>query len=66
MNQSSIQKILRLRSVMDWTGLSRSTIYAMIKNGTFPKNVSLGVRSVGWVSTEIESWIASRKTGGMQ
>lgn len=54
------QKILRLRAVKDWTGLSRSTIYAMMKNRTFPQNIQLGLRSVGWVESEIQSWIESR------
>ncbi len=53
-------KILRLRAVKDCTGLSRSTIYAMMKNGTFPQNFSLGARSVGWTSASIQTWIDSR------
>ena len=55
------QKILRLRAVQDWTALSRSTIYAMMKNGTFPQSVKLGLRSVGWYETEISNWINSRQ-----
>lgn len=55
------QKILRLIAVQDWTGLSRSTIYAMMKNGIFPQSVSLGQRSVGWLEADIQSWIASRQ-----
>lgn len=55
------QKILRLRAVQDWTGLSRSTIYAMLKNGNFPQSVKLGERSVGWYEADIQGWIASRQ-----
>lgn len=55
------QKILRLKAVMDWTGLSRSTIYAMIKNRSFPQSVSLSSRSVGWLEADIQGWIASRQ-----
>ena len=60
------QKILRLRAVQDWTALSRSTIYAMMKNGTFPQSVKLGLRSVGWYETEISNCINSHqaKQGG--
>lgn len=65
-NQNQNQKILRLKAVMDWTGLSRSTIYAMIKNGLFPQSVSLGARSVGWLEADIQGWITSRKTGGVK
>ena len=49
--------ILRLPAVKARTGLSRSTIYARISNGDFPTPVSLGVRAVGWVEAEINSWL---------
>lgn len=55
------QKILRLKSVLDFTGLSRSTIYAMLKAGNFPQSVKLGERSVGWYEADIQGWIASRQ-----
>ncbi len=58
--------ILRLPSVKARTGLSRSTIYLRISEGSFPKSVSLGSRAVGWVEAEIDEWLneqimASRK-----
>jgi len=49
--------ILRLPEVKARTGLSRSTIYARIHEGTFPKSISLGARSVGWNSADIDQWI---------
>ena len=52
--------ILRRKQVQDRTGLSRSTIYLRIAQGTFPKAVSLGARAVGWVESEIEEWLDSR------
>ena len=59
--------ILRLPNVKASTGLSRSTIYLRISQGTFPKPVKLGGRAVGWVQTEVQEWLqrqieASRKT----
>ncbi|MBT9266840.1 AlpA family transcriptional regulator [Pseudomonas sp. MG-9] len=53
-------RIIRLRDVMSSTGLARSTIYKYIVEGTFPKSVSLGDRSVGWVEGEVHEWILSR------
>ncbi len=53
-------RLIRLREVMERTGLSRSTIYDRMFNDEFPKQVSLGPRSVGWVEMEIENWIACR------
>ena len=58
--------ILRLPSVKARTGLSRSTIYLRISEGSFPKPVSLGGRAVGWIEAEVNDWLnqqieASRK-----
>ena len=49
--------ILRLPAVKARTGLSRSTIYLRISEGTFPKPISLGARAVGWLESEIDSWL---------
>ena len=54
------QTILRLPDVKARTGLSRSTIYLKIAEGTFPEPISLGARSVGWVESEVAAWIARR------
>ncbi|MCK7545177.1 AlpA family transcriptional regulator [Marinobacter bryozoorum] len=53
-------RILRLRDVMDKTGLARSTVYKYIEAGTFPKPIDLGGRSVGWVDEEINDWILEK------
>ena len=52
--------IIRRRAVEASVGLSRSTIYLRISKGTFPKPVSLGGRSVGWLQAEIDDWIKQR------
>lgn len=52
--------IIRLPQVKNLTGLSRSSIYAAVKRGDFPSPVSLGARAVGWMSSEINSWLTSR------
>ena len=52
--------ILRLHQVKARTGLSRSTIYLRISEGTFPKPVSLGARAVGWIDLEIQEWLNQR------
>ena len=53
-------KLIKLRAVKDWTGLSRSSIYAMMKSGNFPKSVSIGARAIAWADTDIQAWIDSR------
>jgi prophage regulatory protein len=52
--------ILRLPEVNKSTGLSRSTIYLRISQGTFPKPVNLGGRAVGWLEAEIQDWLQQR------
>lgn len=56
----SATTILRRRQVEELTGLARSTIYELIKNGAFPPPVRLGKRAVGWLYREVEAWIESR------
>ncbi|WP_278420104.1 helix-turn-helix transcriptional regulator [Stutzerimonas kunmingensis] len=53
-------KLIRLRQVMEVTGLGRSTIYKYIAENCFPKPVQLGERSVGWVESEVHEWIMER------
>ncbi len=60
MTNQTNTRILRLENVKTRTGLSRSSIYALIKEHRFPENISLGARSVGWLEREIEDWIESR------
>ncbi len=55
-------RILRLKEVQRMTGLSRSTIYAEIAKGNFPKQIQLtGARSVGWYEEAVVQWIESRQ-----
>jgi len=56
--------ILRLPIVKARTGLSRSTIYVRVSDGTFPKPVSLGARAVGWPESDIDAWISGRIAQG--
>lgn len=50
-------RLLRLPEVRTITGLSKSTIYARISEGSFPKQISLGPRLVVWVESDIHNWI---------
>jgi len=53
-------KLLRLPEVKATTGLSKSTIYARISEGTFPKQIPLGPRLVVWVDSDIQNWISEQ------
>ena len=53
-------KLLRLPQVMERVGYRRSKIYALVNSGDFPKPVSIGPRAVGFVESEVDSWISER------
>ena len=53
-------RILRLSMVLDRTGLSRSTLYELMEDGSFPRPVRLGARAVGWIEAEVDEWIRRR------
>ena len=53
-------KVLRLPAVLARVGISRSTLWRLIKAHSFPKPIRLGGRSVGWIEAEIDDWILSR------
>jgi prophage regulatory protein len=55
-----INAILRLPTVQKRTGLARSTIYWHIARGNFPKPISLGAQSVGWIESEIQEWLSKQ------
>ena len=51
-------RIIRRRTVLARTGLSRSTMYRKIAEGTFPAQVKISVNGAGWHESEINRWIA--------
>jgi prophage regulatory protein len=64
-NQSA-PTILRRKQVEARIGLSRSTIYARLRQNpkrpgdfapTFPKPVSIGKKAIGWIEAEIDAWL---------
>ncbi len=53
--------IWRLPTVKIRTGLGRTTIYDLMKDGRFPKSHRIaGAHAVGWDSREVEAWIAAQ------
>jgi len=55
------EQLLRWRAVSAKTGLSRPTIWRAVRQGRFPAPVQLTSPSaVGWLASEVESWIAAR------
>ena len=53
-------RFIRLHEVTAVTGMSRSTIYNRMKDGSFPRSYQLGDRLVAWLEKDIENWMTSK------
>jgi len=53
----TFDRILRLNSVLDRTGLSRSTLYRKMRDGSFPKQIHISVRCAGWRESAVNEWL---------
>ena len=53
-------RMLRLRRVLEITGLGKTTIYQLQADGHFPMRVLLTAHSVAWVEEEVLAWLARR------
>lgn len=63
---SQTPRIIRLSEVVARVGLCRASIYNLIKAGDFPAQIQLGLNSVGWVESEVQSWIDNRIAASRQ
>ena len=50
--------VLRKKQVLAMVGLSASTVYTMQKTGAFPRPIKLSQRTTGWLTSDIEHWLA--------
>lgn len=57
MTTDTPDRILRLNTVLARTGLSRSTLYRKVEEGTFPAQVRIAVRCVGWRESAVADWL---------
>ena len=53
-------RFIRRKEVQAKTGLGASSIYAMMKQGKFPKAITLSERRVAWIESDVDQWIAER------
>lgn len=51
------ERILRLNSVLECTGLSRATLYRKVQAGTFPRQVRIATRCMGWQESAVNEWL---------
>ena len=52
--------IIRLPELLQTVGLSRPSIYRLMKLGEFPQQAKIGLSAVGWSRAEVEQWIVER------
>lgn len=50
-------RIIRIAEVLKRTGLTRSTLYRKVSAGTFPRNVRISMRCVGWRESDLQAWL---------
>ena len=50
-------RILRIKAVLERTGLSRATMYRKMQSGSFPKNVRISTRCTGWRESAVNAWM---------
>lgn len=56
------ERIIRLKTVLDRTGLSRSTLYRKMAEGTFPRQLPISTNGAGWYESAINRWIADPRS----
>jgi prophage regulatory protein len=60
MPPAKLMRLLRLPQVMQQTGLKKTKLYELQKEGSFPMRIQITPNSVGWVEEEVNAWIAGR------
>jgi len=58
-----MERILRLSSVIERLGKTRSPLYADIQAGLFVRPIKLGLRAAGWPESEVDRVIQARIAG---
>lgn len=57
MTNDAPDRILRIKSVLERTGLTRSTLYRKVQQGTFPRQVAISTRCTGWRESAVAEWM---------
>lgn len=54
-------RILRIKQLVERTQLSRATLYTLMSTDpTFPQKIKMTARTVGFLESEVDAWIAAR------
>lgn len=59
-SNTQFHRFIKRQAVEEITGLSCSEIYRRVAAGNFPKQVTLGPKSVVWIEAEVLAWCDAR------
>lgn len=62
MSSENPDRFLRLGTVLDRTGLTRSTLYRKMQEGSFPRQHRIAERCVAWRDSDIRQWMEEQAT----
>lgn len=51
--------LLPIKAVIEFTSLSRASIYRLITNGAFPRPIKIGERRVVWRTEDLQAWVTN-------
>ena len=55
-----VMRLIRLKEVLNKTGLSKATLYRLISDGQFPTSIKIAYRAVGWEESLVDEWLRSK------
>lgn len=53
-------QIMKIKEVLNQCAISKATLYRLISEGKFPRQIKLSRRAIGFHEHEINDWIAGR------
>lgn len=60
MKSQTDERFLRLKAVLDRTALTRPTLYRLVKEGNFPRQIHIGPGCVAWLESDVQKWMDER------
>lgn len=54
------RRLIRIDTLTHMVGLSKSTIYNLIRSNQFPPPIKIGDRAVAWSESEVNDWISNK------
>lgn len=59
-NITNVTRFIRLPELLSMIGLSRTRVYELIEQGSFPQQVKLSSRAVAWSQEQVMEWMSRR------